>query len=143
MNNFIINTTPNLKINVQDGTAYLLALEGVNDLGESLSLIAQADYNKSGLMQLYTEGLKRWKNTDTLSKCYIVGVKDGKFCYRRPDQMNFSENARKFADVTLAETKTVAEMNADSRDRGNYTLDTIKRIDERFNTNFIGLIQAE
>ena len=94
-------------------------------------------------MQLYTEGLKRWKNTDTLSKCYIVGVKDGKFCYRRPDQMNFSENARTFADVTLAETKTVAEMNADSRDRGNYALDTIKRIDERFNTNFIGLIQAE
>lgn len=135
----IINSIPNATFKAVDGVAYLLAIEGQNELGEEESVVAQADYNNNGLYLLYFEAKKRW-NEGTLSKCYIVGVKNGKFCYRRPDIMNFSETAKTFANTTLAETKTVEEMEKDAKDRGVYALDTLKKIDRRYNMDFCSLL---
>lgn len=135
----IINSIPNATFKAVDGVAYLLAIEGQNELGEEESVVAQADYNNNGLYLLYLEAKKRW-NEGTLSKCYIVGVKNGKFCYRRPDMMNFSQSAKEFTINTLAETKTVEEMEKDMKDRGVYALDTLKKIDRRYNMDFCSLL---
>lgn len=54
--------------------------------------------------------------------------------------MNFSETAKTFANTTLAETKTVEEMEKDAKDRGFCTLDTLKNIDRRYNMDFCSLI---
>lgn len=135
----IINSIPNATFKAVDGVAYLLAIEGQNELGEEESVVAQADYNNNGLYLLYLEAKKRWKE-GTLSKCYIVGVKNSKFCYRRPDMMNFSQSAKEFTINTLAETKTVEEMEKDMKDRGVYALDTLKKIDRRYNMDFCSLL---
>lgn len=135
----IINSIPNATFKAVDGVAYLLAIEGQNELGEEESVVAQADYNNNGLYLLYLEAKKRW-NEGSLSKCYIVGVKNGKFCYRRPDMMNFSQSAKEFTINTLAETKTVEEMEKDMKDRGVYALDTLKKIDRRYNMDFCSLL---
>lgn len=135
----IINSIPNATFKAVDGVAYLLAIEGQNELGEEESVVAQADYNNNGLYLLYLEAKKRWKE-GALSKCYIVGVKNGKFCYRRPDMINFSESAKEFTASTLAETKTVEEMEKDAKYRGVYALDTLKNIDRRYNMDFCSLL---
>ena len=135
----IINSIPNATFKAVDGVAYLLAIEGQNELGEEESVVDQSDYNNNGLYLLYLEAKKRWKE-GTLSKCYIVGVKNGKFCYRRPDMMNFSQSAKEFTINTLAETKTVEEMEKDMKDRGVYALDTLKKIDRRYNMDFCSLL---
>ena len=54
--------------------------------------------------------------------------------------MNFSQSAKEFTINTLAETKTVEEMEKDMKDRGVYALDTLKKIDRRYNMDFCSLL---
>ncbi len=113
---------------VEVNKIYAFALEGKNQKGEELGLIAVNDLNIKGVASVYEKSKELYKKM-TLRKCFIFGINDKANIYvRRPDQINFEDTKMQFAKTTLE----IDEVTP-------YLIDRIKDIDNLYNIGLVWL----
>ncbi len=114
---------------------YAFVLEGENQKGEELGLIAEDDLTVKGVANVYEQSKELWNNR-SLSKCFIFGIDNKSNVYiRRPDQLNFENNKTQFAKDTLE----IDENYEKKKSYPEYLLQKIETIDKLYNVGLMSL----
>lgn len=125
------------KEGIEKDKIYAYILEGRNEQGEELSLIAEDNLTKEGIANVYKSSKELYEK-GLVSKVKIFGVDSNGIVYHgRPDQRNFDLSKMEYAKNLISGSLKVNLLES----RQEYILDKMREIDNQYHVGMLDLYQ--
>ncbi|CAL7906352.1 PF04002 family protein [Fusobacterium necrophorum subsp. funduliforme ATCC 51357] len=123
---------------IEQDKIYAYILEGKNEKGEELTLIAEDTLTKEGIANVYKSSKELYEK-GLISKVKIFGIDSNGIVYHgRPDQRNFDLSKGEYAKNLISGSLKVNLLES----RQEYILDKIKEIDKQYHVGMLELYQG-